>query len=141
MVEESVEKKATEIIAKNKGTRRSAEKCVLRGKIIEKSCRNRRICIFSISTRIRVLLFCFCALQGPAAFAETLQLPEQKPVVSFSLPDSWKPSQTDAGLEAASVDGEIYLSIEYIDADSVNDVIDGAISTRRKNAIGQFTSR
>jgi hypothetical protein len=133
MVEESVEKKAREIIAKNKGTRRSAEKCVLRGKIIEKSCRNRRICIFSISTRIRVLLFCFCALQGPAAFAETL--------VSFSLPDSWKPSQTDAGLEAASVDGEIYLSIEYIDADSVNDVIDGAISTRRKNAIGQFTSR
>jgi hypothetical protein len=35
MVEESVEKKAREIIAKNKGTRRSAEKCVLRGKIIE----------------------------------------------------------------------------------------------------------
>jgi hypothetical protein len=85
--------------------------------------------------RTCVLSFCFYALLGHAAFAESFQLPEQKPVVSFDLPDSWKPSQTDAGLEAASVDGEIYLSIEYIDVDSVNDVIDGAISFLDKQGV------
>ena len=91
--------------------------------------------VFSTSIRICVLLFCFYALLGHAAFAETFQLPEQKPVVAFNLPDSWKPSETDAGLEAASVDGEVYISIEYIDADSANDVIDSAISFLDKQGV------
>ena len=38
---------------------------------------------------------------------ETFELPADKPIVSFLLPDSWKPAETDAGLQAVSVDGEI----------------------------------
>jgi hypothetical protein len=53
---------------------------------------------------------------------------EPKVVVSFFLPDSWKPTETDAGLEAVSVDGEIYLALEFVDADSVDDVIEGNLS-------------
>jgi hypothetical protein len=67
--------------------------------------------------RIYLLSLCFYALLAHAAFAETFQLPEQKPVVSFSLPESWKPTETDTGLEAGSVG-------EYVDADSVKDLID-----------------
>ena len=48
----------------------------------------------------------------------------KKPIVSFVLPESWKPTETDTGLEAVSVDGEIYLALEFVDADSVDDVID-----------------
>jgi hypothetical protein len=63
-----------------------------------------------------------------SAFADTFKLPENKPVVSFVLPDSWKPTETAAGLEAVSVDGEIYLALEFVDADSVDDVIDANLS-------------
>jgi hypothetical protein len=70
-----------------------------------------------------------------SALAETFKLPENNPVASFSIPDSWKPSETDAGIEAASVDGEIYLSIEYADADSMNDVIDNTIKFLDKQGV------
>src|SRR6202161_2705540 len=63
-----------------------------------------------------------------SAFADTFKLPENKPVVSFVLPDSWKPTETDAGMEAQSVDGEIYLAVEFVDTDSLNDVIDSNLS-------------
>jgi hypothetical protein len=85
--------------------------------------------------RITLLALSVLALLGLPAFAENFQLPEQNPIVSFMLPDSWKPTETDAGLEATSVDGEIYLAIEYIDADSVNDVIDGTISFLDKQGV------
>jgi hypothetical protein len=59
-----------------------------------------------------------------SAFADTFKLPKNKPIVSFILPESWKPTETDTGLEAVSVDGEIYLALEFVDADSVDDVIE-----------------
>jgi hypothetical protein len=63
-----------------------------------------------------------------SAYADTFKVPENNPIVSFVLPDSWKPTETDAGLEAVSVDGEIYLALEFVDADSVDDVIDANLS-------------
>jgi hypothetical protein len=58
------------------------------------------------------------------ALADTFKLPENKPVVSFVLPDSWKPTETDSGLQAVSVDGEIYLALEFFDEDSMKDVVE-----------------
>jgi len=83
-----------------------------------------------LTRNMRILLAAVCLLSSLSisAFAETFKLPENKPVVSFVLPDSWKPSETDAGLEAQSVDGEIYIAIEYVDADSVKDLIDSTFS-------------
>jgi hypothetical protein len=72
--------------------------------------------------------FCLLSSLSLSAFAETFKLPEHKPIVSFVLPDSWKPTETDAGLEAVSVDGEIYIAVEFVDTDSVNDTIDGTLS-------------
>ena len=70
-----------------------------------------------------------------SAFADTFKLPENKPVVSFVLPDSWNPTGTDAGLQAVSVDGEIYLALEYIDADSVDDLVDENVSFLEKQGV------
>ena len=78
--------------------------------------------------RLFLVAFCLLSSWSLSAFAETFKLPENKPVVSFVLPDSWKPTETDSGLEALSVDGEIYIAIEFVDADSVKDVIDSAFS-------------
>jgi hypothetical protein len=68
-----------------------------------------------------MLLLCSVHL---TAMADTFKLPENKPVVSFILPDSWNPTETATGFEAASVDGEIYLALEFYDSDSVKDVIE-----------------
>jgi hypothetical protein len=83
-----------------------------------------RFNILSIFMIIHLTLFCLLSFLSLSAFADTFKLPENKPIVSFVLPESWKPTETDTGLEAVSVDGEIYLALEFVDADSVDDVID-----------------
>jgi hypothetical protein len=86
---------------------------------------------------MRILSSSLCLLffLSPLVFAETFKLPERTPVVSFVLPDSWKPTETDSGLEAVSVDGEIYMSVEFVDSDSIKDVIDGALSFLDKQGV------
>jgi hypothetical protein len=85
---------------------------------------------------IRFLVpLCLLGSFSLSAFADTFKLPENKPVVSFVLPDSWNPTETDAGLQAVSVDGEIYLALEYFDADSVNDVVDENVSFLEKQGV------
>ena len=78
------------------------------------------------------VLFAACL---SVATAETFSLPERHPAASFMVPDSWKPSETDAGIEAASADGEIYLSIEYADADSMKDLIDSTFAFLDKQGV------
>lgn len=85
--------------------------------------------------RISGLLSCLLFSLSLSAFADTFKLPENKPIVSFLLPDSWKPTETDAGLEAVSVDGEIYLAVEFVDTDSVQDVIDSNLSYLDKQGV------
>jgi hypothetical protein len=60
------------------------------------------------------------------ALADTFKLPENKPEVSFMLPDSWSLSETGSGLQVASVDGEIYLTLAFFDAASVGVVAEAA---------------
>lgn len=85
--------------------------------------------------RVYSTLFCLLFSLSLSAFADTFKLPENKPIVSFVLPDSWKPTETDAGLEAVSVDGEIYLALEFVDADSVDDVIDANLSYLQQQGV------
>jgi hypothetical protein len=91
--------------------------------------------IFSISMRITSALFCLLVALRLSAFADTFKLPDNKPIVSFVLPDSWKPTETEAGLEAVSVDGEIYLALEFVDADSVDDVVDANLSYLKQQGV------
>jgi hypothetical protein len=63
--------------------------------------------IFSISMRIYSTLFCLLSFLSLSAFADTFKLPENKPIVSFVLPESWKPTGNRHRLEAVSVDGDL----------------------------------
>jgi len=88
-----------------------------------------------------LIALCLLSAASLSAFADTFKLPENKPIVSFLLPDSWKPTETDAGLEAISVDGEIYIAVEFVDADSVNDVIDSSVSYLEKQGVKVETKK
>jgi hypothetical protein len=46
--------------------------------------------IFSIFMRIHLTLFCLLSSLNLSAFADTFKLPENKPIVSFVLPESCK---------------------------------------------------
>jgi hypothetical protein len=63
--------------------------------------------MFRLIAALSVALF----LMPVAAEAKTFRL--GKPAVAtVSIPDSWKPEETEDGIEANSPDGTIYLSIE-----------------------------
>jgi hypothetical protein len=85
--------------------------------------------------RIFLVLLSLSASLSVSALADTYKLPDNKPIISFTLPESWKPTETDTGLEAISVDGEIYLAVEFVDADSVSDVIDSNIEYLEKQGV------
>jgi hypothetical protein len=48
----------------------------------------------------------------PAA-AKIISLPDSAGVMTAYLPDSWKPSDTESGVEAQSPDSDVYVSVEY----------------------------
>ena len=47
------------------------------------------------------------------ASAKDISLPDGTPAMSAVLPDSWKPTETNAGMEATSRNGDVYASVEY----------------------------
>jgi hypothetical protein len=67
--------------------------------------------------------------------AKTLKLPPKSPVAIIDVPDSWKPDVLDTGFEAVSPDGEIYLSAEFANKDTVDGVIEDTFEYFKKNKI------
>lgn len=47
------------------------------------------------------------------AHAKSVSLPDNAPAMSAVLPDSWKPTETERGMEATSPGGDVYASVEY----------------------------
>jgi len=86
-----------------------------------------------------LIALCLLSAASLSAFADTFKLPENKPIVSFLLPDSWKPTETDAGLEAISVDGEIYIAVEYVIDSSVSYLEKQGVKVETKKSEGDST--
>ena len=64
-----------------------------------------------------------CLIAMTAA-AKQFDLPDANPAVTVNLPNGWKPSETDNGVEATSPDGETYIAIETATAKGINQLID-----------------
>lgn len=64
------------------------------------------------------------SLFAASAFAKTIKLPEDSPVVSVNVPDSWKPEDTEQGITSESPDGEATVMFEIADAKSMDALID-----------------
>ncbi|MGV1760392.1 histidine kinase [Rhizobium sp. A22-96] len=70
-----------------------------------------------------------------AVHAATLKFPSEKPVASITIPDSWKPEETDSGVQGTSADSAIYLSADVASSKSMDKVVTDAIDFLAKNKI------
>ena len=84
----------------------------------------------------KIIALALLALTSPlAAHAATLTFPGDKPVASITIPDSWKPEETDGGVQGTSDDSAVYLSAEVASGKSMEKVVTGAIDFLAKNKI------
>ena len=77
----------------------------------------------------------FAAMLPTLAQAGTLAFPSEAPVAEITIPDSWKPTETDSGIEANSPDTAIYLSVDVADAKSSDKVISDAVDFLSDNGV------
>lgn len=61
------------------------------------------------------------------AFGKTYKVPDETPVASITVPDSWKSKEIDKGIEAQSADGEVYFAVEATDAKGLEKTIEEAV--------------
>lgn len=69
------------------------------------------------------------------AIAKTYELPDANPAFTVILPDKWKPSEVDKGVEATSPDQETYVAFETATAKSMDALIDEDIAFLVKQGV------
>ena len=68
--------------------------------------------------------------------AEDFKMPEKKPVVSVTFPDSWKPEETDAGVQGQTKDTAVYMAIEASRSEKgMNAIIDGTFDMFKEHKV------
>jgi hypothetical protein len=70
-----------------------------------------------------------------SASAGTYKLPKEESIASVSFPEGWKVEASDESLDANSDDNEIYINIEFNDADSLEGAIEETFGYLKKNKI------
>ena len=69
------------------------------------------------------------------ASAKTYKIPEEDPVASVSVPDSWAPEATDKGIATESEDKEATVFFEVADAKSVDTLMDENIAWLKEQKV------
>jgi len=83
-----------------------------------------------------LLLGCLCSAFSLASLsAGTFQFPDEKPVVSVTIPATWKPSEDEQGVEATSKDDEVYIDIQATSAKTVEKGIDDALAYLKEKGV------
>ena len=72
---------------------------------------------------------------GVTGFAGTHRIPEDKPVASVTVPDSWATDDIADGIEITSADGEVYMAIEATDADNVAEGMEEAVRFLKEKGV------
>lgn len=80
-----------------------------------------------MKTRLLLAVLLAAALITTPAFGKTFKVPDEKPVASITVPDSWKSKEIDKGIEAQSGDGEVYFAVEATDAKGLEKTIEEAV--------------
>lgn len=73
------------------------------------------------------VLFLALAMLASNALAGTIKLPTEEPVVSVTVPDSWKPEDTDQGFYCESPDQAATVIFEVSPADKIKELIDANV--------------
>jgi len=70
-----------------------------------------------------------------SASAGDYKLPKDQPIASVSFPEGWKVEASDESVDASSSDEEIYINIEFNDADSLEGAIEETFGYLKKNKV------
>jgi hypothetical protein len=70
-----------------------------------------------------------------SAKAADMTFPSDDPVATISVPDEWKPEETETGMQAFSPDNAISIYFDVADAKTSDKVIDDAIAFLQKNGV------
>lgn len=70
------------------------------------------------------------------AVAASFKMPEKKPVISVTMPDSWKPEETDDGVQGQTPDTAVYLAVEATRSEKgVNAIIDSTFEMFKEHKV------
>lgn len=69
------------------------------------------------------------------ANAKTIAFPSDAPVASVSIPDSWKPQETETGIDSTSPDSAVYFSLDVATDANVDKITDDAVNFLAKNGV------
>ena len=67
--------------------------------------------------------FVFLLASAVLAHAGTMEVRPDEPIAEFNIPDGWKTSHIDRGLQAISKDGEVYFWIEAYKPDEFQAIL------------------
>ena len=79
-----------------------------------------------MKTKLLLAALVATALITPA-FGKTYKIPDEMPIASITVPDSWKSTEIDKGIEAQSADGEVYFAVEATSAKGLEKTIEEAV--------------
>ena len=79
-----------------------------------------------MKTRLSFALALIVALVVPA-FGKTFKVPDESPVASITVPDSWQSKEIDKGIESQSADSEVYFAVEATDAKELEKTVSEAV--------------
>ena len=85
--------------------------------------------------RVAVLAGLSISMLSTYSQAKTFDLPDANPAAVVYLPDRWKPSEVEKGVEATSPDGETYVAIETATAKGMETLIDEDIDFLTKQGV------
>ena len=74
-------------------------------------------------------------LTAGTSLAGSFNFPSDDPVATVDIPDSWKPSETDYGVEANSPDAGTYISFDAAGAEDTEEVIKGVFTFLEENGV------
>jgi hypothetical protein len=78
----------------------------------------------------------FCATAFvTGALANTYELPDEKPVASVTIPSTWKQDKYEDGVECVSPKDEVYLAVEGIESDSLEESVADAVKFLKKKGV------
>jgi hypothetical protein len=73
---------------------------------------------------ISILALLALGLCAASAQAKTFPVPDEDPIATVSVPDSWNPNPYEGGVEATSADGKVYVAVEQVTADDVKGAVE-----------------
>jgi len=81
-------------------------------------------------------IFSLALLLSPTvAFAKTFPIPSDNPIATISVPEGWEPKEYEAGVEATSPDGKIYLAVEEVHANDVGSATEDGVKFFAKQGV------